>query len=376
MKREGSERGVALLMVLLVVALLTAVIVDFSFNTRLDARIAANVRDSLIASSLARSGYDMALTLLMEDASGEGSSGSAGGNEAVSAILKRARQEAKSGNSKGSSKQVDSVDSLQDAWARMDLLQIPLEEGQDLQVQVHDLAGRINLNAIITQGKGGTVVLNRPVFDQLVTLIDQALTEQDRGQRRDPEELSAEDIAYAIADWVDPDEIRLSDGAFEDEVYNSLSDPYSSKNGPFDSVAELQLVEGVDDALYAAIKDAVTVYPFEGGGAININTAPPTVLRSIRFRANNAIDTAEPLSEENITRILEARNEGDVLKSESDLRELLGLDAAAVFTPDITFGSNVFAIEALGKAGETTRRIQAVVDRGDEGPKVLYWRVD
>jgi type II secretory pathway component PulK len=54
MRRDGNERGVALLMVLLVVALLTAVIVDFSFNTRLDSKIAANVRDALIAASLAR----------------------------------------------------------------------------------------------------------------------------------------------------------------------------------------------------------------------------------------------------------------------------------------------------------------------------------
>ncbi len=376
MRRDGSERGVALLMVLLVVALLTAVIVDFSFNTRLDSKIAANVRDSLIAASLARSGYDMALTVLMEDAGGEASSASGSGNEAVSAILSRARQEAGSGDSPDSSNRVDSIDSLQEAWARMDLLQIPLEEGQDLQVQVHDLAGRINLNAIIIEGKGNTVVLNRPVFDQLVTLIDQALTELGRGDRQDPDELSAEEIAYAVADWVDADEIRLSDGAFEDQVYNSLSDAYSSKNGPFDSVAELQLVEGVDDALYAAIKDAVTVYPFEGGGAININTASTTVLRSIRFRENRAIDSPEPLSEESIARILEARDQGVVLRSEGDLRELLALDAAVVFTPDLGFGSNVFAIEALGKVGETVRRIRTVVDRGEGGPKVLYWRVE
>jgi general secretion pathway protein K len=345
-------------MVLLVVALLTAVIVDFSFNTRLDSKIAANVRDALIAASLARSGYDMALTVLMEDATGGETSDSGSDNEAVSAILSRARRAAKaSGDSSSSSGQVDTVDSLQEAWARMDLLQIPLEEGQDLQVQVNDLAGRINLNAIIIKGQGDTVVLNRPVFEQLVTLIDQALTEQDRGDRQDPDELSGEEIAYAIADWVDGDEIRLSDGGFEDQVYNSLSDAYSSKNGPFDSVAELQLVEGVDDALYAAIKNAVTVYPFEGGGAININTAPTTVLRSVRFRENRAIDSPEPLSEESITRLLEARDQGVVLRSDNDLRELLALDAA-------------------GKVRETVRRIRSVVDRGDDGPRVLYWRVE
>ena len=47
-----------------------------------------------------------------------------------------------------------------------------------------------------------------------------------------------------------------------------------------------------------------------------------------------------------------------------------------VFTPDLGFGSNIFAIEALGKVRETVRRIRTVVDRGDAGPRVLYWRVE
>jgi type II secretory pathway component PulK len=364
-------------MVLLVVALLTAVIVDFSFNTRLDSRIAANVRDSLIAASLARSGYEMALTILMEDANAPAASAVGESSDPVSAILDRARQQAGAeGASAGSAGAIDSVDSLQEAWARMDLLQIPLEEDQDLKVQVEDLGGKINLNAIIIRGQDGAAVLNRPVFEQLTTLLDQALAGLERGNGQDPEELSGEEIAYAIADWVDGDEIRLADGAFEDQVYNSLSDAYSSKNGPFDSVAELQLVEGVDDALFAVIRDALTVYPFSGGGGTNNNTAPARVLKSIRVRENRAIDSPEPLSEESVTRLLEARNGGIAIRSKSELRDLLGLDAAAIFTPEIAYGSSYFSVEAVGKVKETMRRIRSAVNRGESGPVVLYWRVE
>jgi type II secretory pathway component PulK len=347
-------------MVLLVVALLTAVIVDFSFNTRLDSRIAANVRDSLIAASLARSGYEMALTILMEDANAPAASAVGESSDPVSALLDRARRQASTGGaSAGSPGNIDSVDSLQEAWARMDLLQIPLEEDQDLKVQVEDLGGKINLNAIIIRGQDGAAVLNRPVFEQLTTLLDQALAGLERGNGQDPEELSGEEI-----------------GAFEDQVYNSLSDAYSSKNGPFDSVAELQLVEGVDDALFAVIRDALTVYPFSGGGGININTAPARVLKSIRVRENRAIDSPEPLSEESVTRLLEARNGGIAIRSKSELRDLLGLDAAAIFTPEIAYGSSYFSVEAVGKVKETMRRIRSAVNRGESGPVVLYWRVE
>ncbi len=380
--RKG-ERGVALLMVLMIVSLLTAVIVDFSYQTRLDARLAGNVRDELEASTLARSGYEMAVALLNQDAIEDAGAQNptaqpTGGTEsAVSDLLNQARRQAGLAGGPGAS--TAGLDTLQDLWARTDLLRIPLETGQKLNVQVTDLTGRINLNAIITRDQSGAEALNRPVFDELVTLLQQAQESLGRKNRKKEEKggtMSAEDIAYAIADWVDADEVRLSDGGFEDEYYNTLEDPYSSKNGPFDSVAELQLVAGVDDQLYQAIKDAVTVYPFEGGGTINPNTAPPIVLASIRVKENPASEAPEPLSADQIGTLLDARAKGIAIQSDQDLKDLLNLDAGAVFTPGLTYGSNVFGIDVVVSVRDTLSRLHAVVDRGGGKPKVLYWRTD
>jgi type II secretory pathway component PulK len=268
------------------------------------------------------------------------------------------------------------VDSFRDAWAHMENLQIPLARGESLQVQVSDLAGRIDLNAVIAKDQTGAEKLAQPVFDQLVTLIDNALRGMGEHEKSSDESLSPEEIAYAIADWVDGDEIRIADGGFEDQYYNSLEDPYSSKNGPFDSVAEVQLVAGIDDRLYAAIKDALTVYPFTGGGAINPNTAPPVVLGSLRVRENAAIESHEPLTGEQIAAIVTARRDGNVLRSDQELKELLDLDPAAVFSPALVYGSSYFAVDATAVVNGTVSRLHAVVDRGGEKPKVLYWRVD
>lgn len=382
MRNRKGERGVALLMVVLVVTLLTAVIVDFSFRTRLDSQIAANVRDTALASTLARSGYEIALSLLMDDAEAgatEETSSENTGETAVSRLVQQARDKArlsKSGEGGNGAGGAGGIDTLQEAWARMDLLELPLPPNESLRVDVDDLAGRINLNAVIIRDQAGVEKLNQPVFDQLTSLFQQALESLGRDNLGQAEGLDGEEIAYAVADWVDSDETRLSDGSFEDQYYNSLKDAYSSKNGPFDSVAELQLVEGIDDKLYAAVKDAVTVYPFEGAGGININTAPVSVLRSIGMRENEAIAAPEPLSDENVQRILDARNEGVGIGSLTDLKDILGVDPATVFSPPIVFASNYFEVRAVAKVNESSAHLEAVIERAQEGPRVLYWRVD
>ena len=377
--RFRDEGGVALLMVLLVISLLTAVIVDFSFQTRLDARIAANVRDDLRAETIARSGFEMALAVLNKDALGDKASGPAATNEgAVSELLNQARRQAsQEQQGEGTAPASAGVDSLMDPWARMDYLRMPLGRGESLDVRVTDLAGLIDLNAIITVSQGGQPSLNQPVFDELVMLITAAREAQNPAKEdTGGEEMSPEEIAYAIADWVDPDEIRIADGGFEDESYNSLPEPYSSKNGPFDSVAEVQLVAGVDDKLYEAIRKYLTVYPWAGGGAINPNTAPSGVLASIRVRENAAIEAPEPLSQDRVQAILDAREKGTVLGSDQELKELLDLDAAAVFSPSLVYGGNTFQVDASATVNGTLCRLHAVVDRGGDEPTILYWRID
>ena len=57
-----------------------------------------------------------------------------------------------------------------------------------------------------------------------------------------------EEIADAILDFIDEDETIRLYGA-ESEYYEGLSPPYSSKNGPLDSIDELLLVRGVTPEL-------------------------------------------------------------------------------------------------------------------------------
>jgi len=62
-----SERGVALLIALLVTTLLMAIVVEFAYGTRVSLRAAVNFRDSQRAYYLARSGVSFAGMLLAEN---------------------------------------------------------------------------------------------------------------------------------------------------------------------------------------------------------------------------------------------------------------------------------------------------------------------
>src|SRR5206468_2249781 len=53
-----------------------------------------------------------------------------------------------------------------------------------------------------------------------------------------------DDVAGALIDWRDPDDIASASGA-ESEAYLALAEPYYAKNAPFETVEEALLVRGV-----------------------------------------------------------------------------------------------------------------------------------
>jgi general secretion pathway protein K len=106
------------------------------------------------------------------------------------------------------------------------------------------------------------------------------------------------DLFAAIKDWEDIDEVSSSytgdplkpfSSGFGDEnaLYDRLADRYKAKNAPFDSLDELYMVGGVTDAFMQAFGDKLTVYP-DVGATINVNSTDPQQLML------NAVLMADP----------------------------------------------------------------------------------
>lgn len=101
------------------------------------------------------------------------------------------------------------------------------------------------------------------------------------------------DVISEVIDWWDFDTQRtvfdpgagtVSSAGSEDNFYQTLPDPYRRKNAPYDSIEELRLVRGISDDFWATFVEpdpddpdarSLTIY---GSGAVNPNEAPPAVI--------------------------------------------------------------------------------------------------
>ncbi|TWI14214.1 general secretion pathway protein GspK [Aerolutibacter ruishenii] len=83
-------------------------------------------------------------------------------------------------------------------------------------------------------------------------------------------------LAAAVLDWRDPDQLTQPGGGAEDPEYAAAGLPYGAKDAELESVAELEQVLGMTPALYAKIEPYLTVH--SGRAAPDPAFAPALVL--------------------------------------------------------------------------------------------------
>lgn len=148
------------------------------------------------------------------------------------------------------------TDSASDTWA-VALPPMPIDGGT-ISGGLRDLQARFNLN-------------NLAAVEEATQARQEARLRRLLGARELPE-----DAVEALADWVDEDSIPRGRGGAEDDYYSRLDPPYLAANAPLGHFTELVLVRGFGNAGMQRLADAVTVLP--GQTPINVNTAPAPVL--------------------------------------------------------------------------------------------------
>jgi len=286
-QRPSRDRGVALLVVITWLAMMIALVSQFTFGTSVEASQAANARDELRAHYLARSGVNLSRLLIkiqskfvepvmgqaqkmLQSMSGTDPSKS-GGNTANMAtgglgISLRVTDYADllMGFFSGSSDEVASLGSL----IGLDIKEakgLGMKNGRfDAEITAED--GKIDLNC--GGGYSGNAqdkVKQLGVFRLLSGLMfspryDRMFSQQDKGGQFS----SRIDVARAIVDWADGDEQLYSpEGASgaEDYAYDAQKDKYKAHDQRFDSLEEIKLVRGVSDEFLEAFAPYLTVYP-------------------------------------------------------------------------------------------------------------------
>ncbi|MDE0350281.1 MAG: type II secretion system minor pseudopilin GspK [Gammaproteobacteria bacterium] len=222
-RRAAPSRGVALVSVLLIVALASALAYQMLSRHGLTIAHSEQLLRGGQAREYALAAEAFARQLLAEDWSDE---------------------------------ETRAADTLLEPWAEPSP-PFEIEDGE-IVLAIVDLNARFNLNGVI--GKGGPDNVER--LKQLVANLELEPV-----------------IADTWVDWVDPDSDVNAAGA-EDETYLLSVPAYRAANQPAASTSELLAVRDVTPADYAALRPHVAWLP-ETGLRVNVNTAGYEVLRSL-----------------------------------------------------------------------------------------------
>lgn len=132
--------------------------------------------------------------------------------------------------------------------------------GHTVQGELYDLQSRFNLNNLIQSD----------AKNQCLRLI------QSRKLNLNPSLITL--VISATQDWISPN-INASGQDKWSGYYASLKPPYQASHQLLQNPSEFRLIAGVTPALYNALAPFITALPETT--PININTAPPPVLRTL-----------------------------------------------------------------------------------------------
>jgi general secretion pathway protein K len=337
--RRRRDRGVAMLLVLVGLAVLALVANEVRYNSVVELRLATNQRDELRAMYLARSGIGLSRLMLrfqkqldsiqLPNLGGilAALTGS-GTNSAAGNIAKLLGTAGTAGLPGGLGTPAPTSMSIQ-------LWRMAKVDCHMLQMMVPDLPEKGTALAAPTTSRGKKLDFDaqnpelaqaqqRRRFGSFTGCFDTVITDEEERinlNKLDAPQLTAQVLAAQLLttfadkkyeflfekedsnrvkvtpqevitnlrDWVDEDETQsqvnvtgqgdpfLKGFSDENGSYLKYEPPYRAKNARFDSLDELFLVHGVNDRFMAAFKDRLTVYP-DVNSKLNINTDDPVLL--------------------------------------------------------------------------------------------------
>jgi general secretion pathway protein K len=321
-----NNRGIALITVILIIAILMAVVIELNRSTRADIYDAANLSDGIKLTYIAKSGFYGAAALLTNPE--------------------------------------NTYDTLHDKWAKANLLSkqsTSLFTDGYFIATVEDEAGKIPLNKLVNEND-----YNADIQDMLMRLL--CLPEFGLDNRK------AAEIVDAIKDWIDADNVITGSGA-ETSYYSSLDPPYEAKNAKLDCIEELLMIKGITKEIFYGTKEkpglAQYVTADNDSATININTAPKMVLRALS--GDITPELADKMDEYR-------QKDNSILSNTTWFLDMAGGtdEQKQKLNNLITVNSNYFKIISTGSMKNMTQSVSGVVKRSVDRKslQIIKWRQD
>jgi general secretion pathway protein K len=292
LRRRKNERGIALVMVLGAVAVLTVMLAEFQEETSAELSSALADRDSVQAEYFAKSAVNLSRLLIASEPTIR---------QAMAPLFMMMRRSPPqlpvwefsdrilgAFNDEEGSKDFAATSGLDLSLGK----NLGLKGGR-FEVVIVDEDAKINVN-LGASNEIAHIRLAKQLMSSMAPIQWNPLFEQkdDKGNVND--RLT---ICSSVIDWADVDENRFNcdltqsasgGNAVEDYgYYQYLPRPYRIKNAPYDSLEELHVVRGVTDEFWAGIVDPEPMNPKKrnftvwGQGTVNINSANALTLHSI-----------------------------------------------------------------------------------------------
>jgi len=321
-----AEKGVALVLVMFIVAIASILVVNLAYDSSLEAGSNLMVEQSLQAEYLLKSAINIARTVIAEDNTPE--------------------------------------DGPQDAWANFSQgVPLPLEllgveqPGFGLNLEIRPEESKFPLRAVMAAGNADV-----KWRDALVRLFRELGFDDDEepdhtglfGQRV----FRSDEMVANLIDFMSPDDSPYQSDDFVSGIKDQVPDGYFP-NRAIRRVSELSSIPGFTPSRLRSLAPFVTT--FGNGRRININLATELVLRSLHLEIDR------PESQAIVEFSLSA--EGP-FKSESQkiqLSEIIGEGVYDEIATMITVRSNWFQVVAKVESGASIYFMRAYISKSQEG---------
>ncbi len=335
----GGRDGFALVAALWLLVALGAVGLQTALTSRARRQAAANLLDEVRARAAVVAGTEYARSRLTAAMLGQ-----------VEELRAEAVAAARSSRSRRSAER----SSVRNLFRRANPLDDPWRAPQELMVP--ELTFGDARYALLLRDVGAALNLNEATEEILRQFFTQGL---------DLDYAEADQIAQAILDWRDEDELPRINGA-EREEYLDEEALVLPPNRDFLDVDELRHVMGITPEIYIRAAPHLTLF---GDGQININSAPEVVLLAIPGMDRGGAEE-----------IIRLRESGYLPRSDEELQALLSTSVAEAidaqgrnFSSRTTYTTDEVEIIAQGMVDggvvQVTSRV--VVRRGNTEAEVI-----
>lgn len=249
MQRPSKQQGVALIIVLLIVAIVSVLATEMGGRLQLQVKRASNIKENNQA-------YWYAM----------------GAEQFATKSIKKLME-----NSNG-------VVHLDPLWS--DEFVFPIEGG-GIKAQLVDMQACFNLNGLKDPSAVGGSLTPSTEFTERLAAFKRLL------EKFEPQipTFEIDTVRDSLADWLDSDDNMRQYGA-EDSVYEGLQFPYMAANNYMADKSELRLVNGVQQAWLESMMQWVCVLPANNLFELNVNTVTEENAAVLAAMANLTLSDA------------------------------------------------------------------------------------